>query len=271
MRTPLRASLATVGLALGLFVNDAAAAGSLIISEFRVTGHQAAPPTNSSRSTTTAARTTPSRRVRAAGTASPRPMASMRCTIPNGTVIPARGHYLCVNSDGYSLGTYPAGSTPPATPPTRRITDGTIRRDIRRATPGIALFNNNTGGGSFILANRFDAVGSIAEANTLYKEGTGYPKLTPFSIDYAWVRDECGKGGAVNLSGACTISTPEGHRQQRGRLLLRRHQRHVGRRRTAAGRARPRESRVADSAQRHDSRRRCSTRAWLQRRPQPGP
>src|ERR1044072_6649421 len=30
-----------------------------------------------------------------------------RCVIPNGTVIPNRGHYLCVNSVGYSLASYP--------------------------------------------------------------------------------------------------------------------------------------------------------------------
>lgn len=35
-----------------------------------------------------------------------------RFTIPNGTVIPARGHYLGVNSNGYSLGGYPAATTP---------------------------------------------------------------------------------------------------------------------------------------------------------------
>ena len=27
-----------------------------------------------------------------------------RCVVPNGTVIPNRGHYLCTNSVGYSLG-----------------------------------------------------------------------------------------------------------------------------------------------------------------------
>ena len=35
-----------------------------------------------------------------------------RFTIPNGTVIPARGHYLGVNSVGYSLGGYPAATAP---------------------------------------------------------------------------------------------------------------------------------------------------------------
>jgi len=52
-------------------------------------------------------------------------------------------------------------------------------------------------------------VGSASEANSLYREGTGYPPLTPFSIDSSWVRDECGKGGAVNLLGPCTIATPK--------------------------------------------------------------
>src|SRR6185369_1472351 len=31
-----------------------------------------------------------------------------RCTIPNGTVIPLAGHFLCVNGAGYSLSSYPA-------------------------------------------------------------------------------------------------------------------------------------------------------------------
>jgi hypothetical protein len=118
-----------------------------------------------------------------------------RCVIPNGTIIPAGGHYLCTNSVGYSLGGYAAG-------------DQTFATEIPD-NAGIAIFNNNTGGGSYSLANRLDAVGSTSEANTTYKEGAGYPALTPFSIDYSWVRDDCGKGGAVNLLGACTISTPK--------------------------------------------------------------
>ena len=114
-----------------------------------------------------------------------------RCTIPNGTVIPANGHFLCTNSAGYSIGGYPQGTA-----------DATYTTDIPD-NAGIALFNNDTGGGSFILANRFDAVGSTSEANTLYKEGTGYPALTPFSIDYSIVRDQCGRGGVVNATGSC--------------------------------------------------------------------
>jgi hypothetical protein len=120
-----------------------------------------------------------------------------RCTIPNGTVIPARGHYLCANSTAYSLSGY---ATANAT--------WTSANDIAD-NAGIAIFNNNTGGGSYTLANRIDAVGSTSEANTLYKEGTGYPALTPFSIDYAFHRDECGKGGSITTMGLCSISTPK--------------------------------------------------------------
>jgi len=119
-----------------------------------------------------------------------------RCSIPNGTVIPNRGHYLCVNSAAYSLASYPAGNGTTATG------DATYTTDIPD-NAGIALFNNNTGGGSYILANRLDAVGSTSEANTLYKEGTGYPALTPFSIDYSFYRDTCGKGGSITTLGAC--------------------------------------------------------------------
>lgn len=125
-----------------------------------------------------------------------------RCSIPNGTVIPNRGHYLCVNSVGYSLASYPAGNGTTATG------DATYTTDVADNI-GIALFNNNTGGGSYNLANRMDAVGSTAEANTLYKEGTGLPTLVGFSIDYAFHRDECGKGGSITTFGPCPISTPK--------------------------------------------------------------
>jgi hypothetical protein len=125
-----------------------------------------------------------------------------RCSIPNGTVIPNKGSYLCVNSVGYSLASYPAGNGTTATG------DATYTTDIPD-NAGIAIFNNNSGGASYSLANRLDAVGSTSEANTLYKEGTGYPALVPFSIDHSWLRDTCGKGGSITTFGACPISTPK--------------------------------------------------------------
>ena len=118
-----------------------------------------------------------------------------RCVIPNGTVIPNRGHYLCVNSVGYSLASYPAGNGTTATG------DATYTTDIPD-NAGIAIFNTSVAG-NFTLANRLDAVGSTSEANTLYKEGTGYPALTPFSIDYSFYRDNCGKQGSITTFGPC--------------------------------------------------------------------
>ena len=130
-----------------------------------------------------------------------------RCSIPNGTVIPARGHFLCVNSVAYSLASYPAGVGATATG------NATYATDIPD-NAGIALFNNNTGGGSYSVANRIDAVGSTSEANALYKEGTGYLPLTPFSIDSSFTRRPAGgctgSGGGGNCSTVTLILSTAG-------------------------------------------------------------
>ena len=97
----------------------------------------------------------------------------------NNAVIPNKGHYLCVNSVGYSLASYPAGNGTTATG------DANFTTDIPD-NAGIAVFNTSVAV-DFTLANRLDAVGSTSEANTTYKEGTGYPALTPFSIDYSFI------------------------------------------------------------------------------------
>jgi len=121
------------------------------------------------------------------------------CSIPNGQTILNKTHFLCANAAGFSLTGYPAGNLPLGSG------DATYTTDIPD-NAGIALFNNNTGGASYSLANRLDAVGSASEANTLYKEGTGYPALTPLNIDYSFVRDTCGKGGSVTAFGPCTLN-----------------------------------------------------------------
>jgi hypothetical protein len=175
------------------------AAGQLIISEFRVRGPNGANDefieiyNNSGADHTVAGGGT------GYGVAASNGVA--RCVIPNGTVIPNRGHYLCVNSVGYSLASYPAGNGTTATG------DATYTTDIPD-NAGIAIFNTSVSG-NFVLANRLDAVGSTSEANTLYKEGTGYPALTPFSIDYSFYRDDCGKSGSITTFGVCPISTPK--------------------------------------------------------------
>lgn len=104
-----------------------------------------------------------------------------RCTIPNNTVIPAGGHYLCTNSTGYSLTNYPAGNGTLTNGNSTYITD--IPDNF-----GIALFNNNTGGASFIVANRFDAVGANTETNNLYRENAGYGALPASNMEGSLVR-----------------------------------------------------------------------------------
>jgi subtilisin-like proprotein convertase family protein len=159
-----------------------AAGGTLIISEFRVRGPSGANDefieiyNNSGVNHTVVASSGTGYGIAASDGVT-------RCTIPNGTVIPDRGHFLCSNSLAYSLGTYAVGNA-------------TYVTDIPD-NAGIALFNNNTGGAAYSLANRFDAVGSTSEANANYKEGTGYLALTPFSIDYSFTR---------RLPGGCTGS-----------------------------------------------------------------
>ena len=178
-----------------------ASAGQLVISEFRVRGPGVGGSTAASDEFIEIANVSGADHTVAALSGTGYGVAASdgvtRCSIPNGTVIPNKGHYLCVNSVGYSLASYPAGNGTTATG------DATYTTDIPD-NAGIALFNNNTGGASYSLANRLDAVGSTSEANTLYKEGTGYPALTPFSIDYSFYRDNCGKGGSITTFGACS-------------------------------------------------------------------
>jgi hypothetical protein len=191
--------LALTGVSgVSMFLTVPAAEAQLIISEFRLRGPNGANDefieiyNNSGADHTVAGGGT------GYGVAASNGVA--RCVIPNGTVIPNRGYYLCVNSVGYSLASYPAGNGTTATG------DATFTTDIPD-NAGIAIFNTSVAA-DFTLANRLDAVGSTSEANTVYKEGTGYPALTPFSIDYAFYRDNCGKAGSITTFGTCPTTTP---------------------------------------------------------------
>jgi subtilisin-like proprotein convertase family protein len=104
-----------------------------------------------------------------------------RFVITNGTVIPALGHFLGVNSAAYSIGGYPAGSG------TTAAGNASYTTDIPD-NAGLALFRTATPA-SFVLSNRLDAVGSTTEANALYKEGSGYLPLVAFNIDYSFYRN----------------------------------------------------------------------------------
>ena len=122
-----------------------------------------------------------------------------RFIIPNGTVIPSRGHFLGVNTNAYSLSDYPAGNS--NNEPVTATGDATYEIGIPN-NAGIALFRTSETA-NFSTATRLDAAGSTTEANTLYKDGTGYTAINPFDADYAWVRDTCGKGGSVTTFGPC--------------------------------------------------------------------
>lgn len=173
-----QSSLATPETSL---LNSTPLAGSLIISEFRVRGpngtfDEFVEIYNDSNTAHTVSSIDGS-----SGYALAASDGVIRFVIPNGTIIPPHGHYLGVNSDGYSLASYPAGNGATATG------DSTYTTNIPD-NAGIALFRTSNLA-NFNLSNRLDAAGSTSEANTLYKEGTGYPDLTPFSIDYSFYRD----------------------------------------------------------------------------------
>ena len=198
-RLRFRPLLITALVFTSLFITAQSIQAQLIISEFRVRGPNGANDefielyNNSGADHTVAGGGTGYAVAASNGVA--------RCVVPNGTVIPNRGHYLCVNSVGYSLASYPAGNGTTATG------DATYTSNIPD-NAGIAIFNTSVAA-NFNLANRLDAVGSTSEANTLYKEGTGYPALVPFSINYSFYRDNCGKSGSITDLNPCTIATPK--------------------------------------------------------------
>lgn len=88
-----------------------------------------------------------------------------RFTVPNGTTIPQRGHYLIGNNSvpGYSLSDY--GGSLAAVP------NGTYSGDIP-AGSGLAVFESSNPA-NFTVANRLDAVGFSGVADALYREGAG--------------------------------------------------------------------------------------------------
>ncbi len=98
-----------------------------------------------------------------------------RFEIPIGTTIPARGHFLGVQGNGYSLANY--GGTNAA------------QGDVVYFNPipdngGVALFRTSNSA-NFTMESRLDAVG-YADAGALYREGAGLPTGGPeFDADTA--------------------------------------------------------------------------------------
>ncbi|HEX8150990.1 MAG TPA: lamin tail domain-containing protein [Pyrinomonadaceae bacterium] len=115
LRTPSPLFYAAVFAAF-VFVGAAETSAQLVISEFRVRGPNGANDEfieiyNNSGADHTVNSTVPT----STGYGVYASDGVLRCRIPNGTVIPNRGHYLCVNSVGYSLASYPAGNGTTAT------------------------------------------------------------------------------------------------------------------------------------------------------------
>jgi hypothetical protein len=157
--------------------------GALIISEFRLSGTAGAQDEFIELYNATNTNLTVATADGSSGFAIAASDGATRCTVPNATVIPSRGHYLCANNTtttGYSLATYPAGSGMTATPNATYTTDIPLNA-------GIALFNTATPA-NFVLSNRLDAVGSTSEANALYKESGGYVPLTANTSEYSFYR-----------------------------------------------------------------------------------
>jgi uncharacterized protein len=104
----------------------------------------------------------------------------VRFVIPSGTTIPARGHYLAVNTLGYSLSGYRAGFGEAG--PTGAVGDtlldaegsgvGGYALDIPDNS-GVALFRT-ANPANFTLSERLDAAG-YAGVPELYREGAGFP------------------------------------------------------------------------------------------------
>ena len=127
-------------------------------------------------------------------------VASPVCVIPNGTVIRARGHLLCANTDpesgsGYSLGQYPSGNPAPSATPTpppnffgQTTPDFPFDTDDLKDGFGVALVATQ---GLQNLPNpafQLDAFG-FANSTTLYKEGNGFPTVPAAGTEHALVRD----------------------------------------------------------------------------------
>lgn len=98
---------------------------------------------------------------------------SINFTIPNGTTIPARGHYLAGNGSGYNLFSYGAADTFYG----GDIPDG----------GGVAVFST-TNSGSIDLAHRLDAAGFTGEPDPLYREGVGLISPGANAGNYSFVR-----------------------------------------------------------------------------------
>jgi hypothetical protein len=99
--------------------------------------------------------------------------AVVRATIPQGTIIPARGHFL-VTGAAYTLGAQAAGDLTVA---------GNIFDD-----GGIALFRTADPSKFDETGERLDAVGFSGTSDEMYREGAGLPPITALQAEQSFVR-----------------------------------------------------------------------------------
>jgi hypothetical protein len=171
-----------VNSALGLDNIILAPPPLLIISEYRLRGPNGANDEFVELINPTHSATTVSTTDGSAGWALVASDGVARFVVPNNTVIPPGGHFLAVNSEGYSLGDYPAGSG--------ATTSGDVlySQDIPDRA-GIALFNTALPS-NFTPANRLDAAG-YASSPLLFREGDGFPTdgaETFTNLQYSFLR-----------------------------------------------------------------------------------
>lgn len=106
--------------------------------------------------------------------------------IPNGTTIPARGHYLAGNGSGYNLIAYAPAD---------------VFLDLGVDIPddgGVAIFSSAIAPD---LAHLLDAVGFTGEPDPLYREGTGLVSPGANNGNYSFVRKlNTGKSQDTNIN-----------------------------------------------------------------------
>lgn len=116
------------------------------------------------------------------------------CVVPNGTSIPARGHFLCANSNGYSLSNYPGGNPNCGTqngqngitPFGHTTPDVVWSFDIPDGA-GVALFTT-TSTVNQSAATRLDAFG-FTTSPALFREGAGFPTIPNSSNEHTLFRN----------------------------------------------------------------------------------
>ncbi|HEV2860923.1 MAG TPA: hypothetical protein VGX48_07960, partial [Pyrinomonadaceae bacterium] len=101
----------------------------------------------------------------------------LRCTIPNGTVIPARGHFLCAGAQYAYAGLTPQDANFDFSAPNLGDIDD---------SQGVGLFTSTT---NRSLATRLDAFG-YASSPALYREGTGYPVAVVVNLPHSYPRTQ---------------------------------------------------------------------------------